>query len=333
VGGCGFLGKRVVSQLLQRGDVAVRVVDVALPRDHDRDPRVTYFRGDVREKSHLLQALKGVDTCFHVASILPGCGIPERFMREVNVDGVRNSLAACAESGVRKFLYTSSATVVLDSGRRAQERLDESAPFPAQHLDLYTSTKHQAEDLVMSAHNPGGLQCCVLRPAGIYGWGDKVLADGLGTGQVRSYIGDGLSVIDCVHVDSVASGHLLAEAKLPGVASGQKYNLGNGTPVAYRVFNGYTTADKISHWGFDSPSSIPLPLVQFLAAVNELAAALIAMPVLPASLTRMAVTFTQRTWYFSIDKARTELGYEPIFGGDLKKTIAWMLANKPTSQS
>jgi nucleoside-diphosphate-sugar epimerase len=49
--------------------------------------------------------------------------------------------------------------------------LDESTPFPAQHIDDYTESKHLAETVVLVA--PPALRVCVVRPGGIFGPGDK----------------------------------------------------------------------------------------------------------------------------------------------------------------
>lgn len=233
------------------------------------------------------------------------------------------------ECGVSKLVYTSSATVLIPRGVREFKEGREEMPYPQQHLDDYTQHKHEAELLVRAAHlssNPSlpghSLHTCIIRPTGIYGVGDKRLVDSFLKDKDNFAVAPGTALIDLVYVDSVARGHLLAAAAMPGVASGQIYHIGNGKPCQYRWFIGYGTGDgKTSHWRGPPVSLIPCNLVLLLAFVNEMWAKLFFAPLLSPSLAMETITFTQTSWSFSIDKARRELGYEPFLGGDVPRTI------------
>jgi nucleoside-diphosphate-sugar epimerase len=118
--------------------------------------------------------------------------------------------------------------------------------YPKQHLDTYTTTKEAAEHLVLSANDPSGqgLATCVLRPAGVFGKGDKLGSDKLVLGGSDSIIlGDGTAIIDWVPVECVASAHQLAEAALSTEqgrkkVNGQVYFIGNNENKSYGWFNG-----------------------------------------------------------------------------------------------
>jgi nucleoside-diphosphate-sugar epimerase len=53
------------------------------------------------------------------------------------------------------MVYTSSATVVIDQSDFNLEGVDESMPYARNHIDLYTITKHAAEDAVLANTKPG----------------------------------------------------------------------------------------------------------------------------------------------------------------------------------
>jgi sterol-4alpha-carboxylate 3-dehydrogenase (decarboxylating) len=107
----------------------------------------------------------GATCVIHTASPLHGA--PDALFTRVNVAGTRAVLAAAAAAGVRKLVYTSSASVIFDG--RPLANADERHPLPARAMDVYNASKAQAERLVVAANTPGGLQTVALRPAGIYG--------------------------------------------------------------------------------------------------------------------------------------------------------------------
>ena len=69
VGGCGFLGRYIVEQLLERGEKDVRVFDI---RQGFQDERVTFFVGNIRNADDLRPAMTGVTTVFNTVSPLHG---------------------------------------------------------------------------------------------------------------------------------------------------------------------------------------------------------------------------------------------------------------------
>lgn len=82
-----------------------------------------------------------MDTIFHCATAAPAAEnlANKQMMQDVNVKGTQNILKAAVSEGVRKVVYTSSASVVFDG--QDLIRVDESAPFVARPLDYYTGTK------------------------------------------------------------------------------------------------------------------------------------------------------------------------------------------------
>ena len=72
IGGSGYLGKRLVKQLLDDGNYQVHSLDLTIPPDTKRHPGVrSYIQTDITEKEHVKKALRGMDVVFHTASTIP----------------------------------------------------------------------------------------------------------------------------------------------------------------------------------------------------------------------------------------------------------------------
>ncbi|XP_073883073.1 3 beta-hydroxysteroid dehydrogenase type 7 isoform X3 [Macaca fascicularis] len=118
-GGCGFLGEHVVRMLLQReprlGELRVfdRHLGPWLEELKTGPVRVTAIQGDVTEAHEVAAAVAGAHVVIHTAGLVDvfGRASPET-IHEVNVQGTRNVIEACVQTGTRFLVYTSSMEVV-----------------------------------------------------------------------------------------------------------------------------------------------------------------------------------------------------------------------------
>ncbi|EJD45490.1 hypothetical protein AURDEDRAFT_184737 [Auricularia subglabra TFB-10046 SS5] len=215
VGGCGFLGWNIVKALLARGEPSVAVFDI-VQRYHD--PRVQFFSGDMCDQDVLEAAIRktGTTVVFHTASPLASPDVPKATYWKVNVEGTRSVIAACLSCNVPTLVYTSSASVVFD-GRDLID-VDERVPYSANPVDEYCVTKIEGEKLVLQANGHGKLKTVALRPAGIFGPGDRQNIPGfikvLKEGKYGFQLGDNTNLWDATYVDNCVKAHLLAAEKL-----------------------------------------------------------------------------------------------------------------------
>ncbi|KAH9480459.1 Sterol-4-alpha-carboxylate 3-dehydrogenase, decarboxylating [Psilocybe cubensis] len=211
IGGNGFLGRHIVQQLLDRGDI-VSVFDIV-----ERYNDVAFYAGDISNQESVASALRssGTTCIIHTASPHATLNNPALF-HKVNVEGTKAVIAAAVETKVRKLVFTSSAGVVFN-GEDIMDA-DERLPFPDVPMDAYNDTKAQAERAVLEANGKGGLLTVALRPAGIFGPGDRQVMSGLyqvyERGQTHFQIGDNTNLFDWTYVGNVAYAHLLAADKL-----------------------------------------------------------------------------------------------------------------------
>lgn len=234
-GGAGFLAGHLVRELLARGH-RVRTIDV---RDSSaRHDRLEPMRGDLRVPADVRRACEGVGTVFHTAAVVDFVGVANRTRRarsfDLNVRGTANVIDACVGAGVARLVYTSSNNVVLGT---PIEGADGNTPYPASHPDLYSTTKAEAERLVLAADGRGGLSTCAIRPGGIYGIGDPfylpTLVEKCARGLLIADVGDGTAMADNTFVGNLVHGELLAaqHLHLGSAVSGRAYYVTDGEPT------------------------------------------------------------------------------------------------------
>ncbi|KAI9443103.1 C-3 sterol dehydrogenase [Lactarius indigo] len=211
IGGSGFLGRHIVEALVARGD-PVAVFDI-VQRYHD----TPFYSGDISDQAQISDALRksGASCIIHTASPTAGLQDPALYWK-VNVDGTRAVIAAAQENRIPKLVYTSSAGVVFNGQDLID--VDERIPLPEKPLDAYNESKAKAEELVIAANGIDGLLTVALRPAGIFGPGDRQVVPGfakvLKEGRSHFQIGDNTNLFDWTYVGNVAYAHILAADKL-----------------------------------------------------------------------------------------------------------------------
>lgn len=163
IGGAGFLGTAIVKQLL-KSKCTISILDIHIPKT--KLLSVTYHTGDITNQSHLLPLLTMETIVIHTAS--PPHGKQKHLYKLVNVKGTKNIIQACRIKGVKKLVFTSSASVIFNG----QDILggDEGVGYCRVHMDAYNESKAEAEQFVLEA-NDSKLATCCLRPSGIFGPG------------------------------------------------------------------------------------------------------------------------------------------------------------------
>lgn len=223
-GGNGFLGRRLVSQLLALGfDVrclARSPFDFVTPNDGGRlEVRLQDLNRLDRDPS----ALEGCHVVYHLASALKGA-TSSLFL--TNVIGTRKLMEAAAHAGVARLVLVSSLGVYGTAQLRPGDTLDETCPLdPNPHLrDPYTYSKVAQEDAARDARDRLRLPLVIVRPGVIYGPGREAITSrvGLRVGQFILQMGS-WHRLPYTYVDNCASGVLLA-GTVPSI-EGEAFNL------------------------------------------------------------------------------------------------------------
>jgi nucleoside-diphosphate-sugar epimerase len=300
-GATGLLGDHLLQALQQRGE---QIRALVLPVENAEKliaQGVEVVRGDVTDAGTLAPAVNDIEIIFHLAGMM-GVNRPLAEYRLVNVTGSENLYRAAQAAGVRRFVHTSSHTVYgLGYGRFLTEK-DALRP----DADPYSITKAEGDRLMRRLMLKSGVETVILRPGTFFGPGDRLhfgrIAQRMRNGK-GVIIGRGDNALPFCYVTDVVQGFLLAAYH--DKAPGNVYNVSNDRPLTQQeIFN--AIADDVG--GKRPTRRLPYLPVYYGSIVAE-KAALIAhtRPI----VTRLGVMMFGTDTRHSVEKARSELGYEP----------------------
>jgi len=317
-GGGGFLAGHLIDKLLAAGH-SVRTVELPgkdMGRLSALDMEI--IEGDLCDPAVADRACKGMEVVFNPAALCASVG-PRKLFWSVNVDLTDNLIAGCKKAGVRRLVQVSSPSAVFDGTDHVNA--DESLPYPKKWLNHYSVTKAVSEQRVLAANGPD-LETVAIRPHAIWGPRDRTLFPRIiarARARRLKQVGDGRNVISTLYVENGAEALLLAATaeKAPG--------------NVYFV----TDADSVKLWDFlrriikdlDLPpikGKIPYRVAYAAGAVLEAAWAAFRLKGEPL-ITRYAAAEMAVNHSYSIERARSDLGYNPKINREegLKRFYEW----------
>ena len=244
---------------------------------------------------------------------------PVEDYRRANVEGLRRLLEAAKGRNLHRFVHLSSLGVY---EARHHYGTDETVPPPAKHVDGYTQSKVEAEAVAVEYYRNHGVPVTILRPGFIYGPRDRTVLPTIARNlerRVVRYVSGGRSALNTTNVHNLVAAIMLAIDKPEAV--GAIFNITDGEHVTKRqLFE--TVADGLA---LPRPKmGGPLFMAKRLAAVVEGYAKLRKWTTAPR-LTRARLKFMGLNLDYSIAKARTVLGYNPMvgFAGGMREAIEW----------
>ena len=166
-GGAGFIGSHVSRVLLEAGHQVTVFDNLSTGRRDLVPPGAVFVRGDLKQEQRLAAALAGHDAVVHLAALVPVPASIERpvAFAENNVVNTVRLLEAMRRAGVRRIVFSSSATVY---GAPRRLPLREDDPVGAQS-NPYGATKVAAEAFVGVWHRLYGFDAAILRYFNPYG--------------------------------------------------------------------------------------------------------------------------------------------------------------------
>jgi UDP-glucose 4-epimerase len=239
IGGAGLIGSHCVEELVKEDVGEIVVYDNFVRGTPENlatalgDPRVRVFDigGDICQTDILDRAMKGMDGVIHLAALwLLQCHEFPRAAFDVNVRGTFNVLEACVANGVKRLVYSSSASVYGDA---VEEPMTEDHPF--NNKNFYGATKICGEAMARAYHHRYGLDYVGLRYMNVYGARQDYrgayiavimkMLDAIDRGDGPTILGDGTEAFDFVAVQDCGRANVCA---LKAQASDRFYNVGTG---------------------------------------------------------------------------------------------------------
>jgi dihydroflavonol-4-reductase len=320
-GASGCVGSALVRKLIAAAhQVRVLLRPTSDLRNIEGLP-VEVVLGDLADKNSLERALEGCNALYHAAADYRLWARHPQQLYQSNVAGTVNIMQAALKAGVERIVYTSSvATLGLHADGTPA---DENTPVTLNDMiGHYKRSKFLAEAEVKRMIDGQGLPAVIVNPSTPVGPRDirptptgRMVLDAA-CGRTPAYVDTGLNL---VHVDDVAQGHLLAFER--GVV-GERYILGGRNMTLKEIL---TEVARISG---HKPPRVKLPhnLVLPIAYLSEAWAWLTNGPEPRATVD--GVRLSKKYMFFSIEKARRELGFNPRPVEEaLKDAVEWFRAN------
>ncbi|MEW6451018.1 MAG: NAD-dependent epimerase/dehydratase family protein [Pseudomonadota bacterium] len=308
IGGAGLIGSHTIDALTKQDVKEIVIYDNFVRGTPEnlagalRDPRVKIYEvgGDITQTDILQSVIDGADGVFHFAALwLLQCHDFPRAAFDVNIRGTFNVMEACVAKGVKRLVYSSSASVYGDA---VEEPMTEDHPF--NNKNFYGATKICGEAMLRAFYHRYGLNYVGLRYMNVYGPRQDYrgayiavimkMLDAIDRGEGPTILGDGSEAFDFVAVEDCARANVCAMTSNPVDSF---YNVGTGKRTSLKEI-----AEKLLH----------------LTGSNQ--------PINYAP--RSQATFV-RNRIGSPVKARKEIGFDaeiPLDEG-LRRLIAWRKAH------
>ncbi len=316
-GANGFVGAALCAELIKRGDQVRGLVRTTSDLSLLEGIEAELVYGSLDDASSLKEAVKGMDLVYHVAAAVSDWGSLEYF-RRVNVEGARSLLEAAVAAKVRRFVLVSSVAVHSFIDARDMDETSPQLPTPF----YYCRTKREAEELALSYHRAGKLEVAIARPGDVWGPGDRTsllkMTALLERGLII-YIGGGRKLGAFTYIENLVDGIILTGRKKE--AAGEAFILTDGVEMSWRTYFEKLTA------ALDLPRprlSLHPVVARGLAALLETIYSAFHIRSRPP-LTRYLARHLSVDFHFSIDKARSLLGYAPSVDTDegIRRTARW----------
>ncbi len=173
-GADGFIGSHLVEQLIMEGHRVKAFVFYnsfgtwgwldTLPKEKKQE--LDIFQGDIRDPNGVREAVKGIDTIYHLAALIAipfSYHSPDSYI-DTNIKGTLNILQAAREYQTERILITSTSEVY---GTAQYVPIDEKHPFQGQ--SPYSATKIGGDRLAESFYRSFNMPITIVRPFNTYG--------------------------------------------------------------------------------------------------------------------------------------------------------------------
>jgi nucleoside-diphosphate-sugar epimerase len=307
-GGGGFVGRHLVDAFADRGDTVTCVDLGAQPWRED----VRFVEADIRDAARMAQLCEGQDAVIHNASLVHTKRNLVSQVWDVNLGGARNMLVGCRQHRVPRLVYISSASAVYEG--RDIENGDETLPYSTISQAPYADSKIAAEKELLAASGPE-VATVALRPHVVFGPHDRRFLPAIlkraADGRLKYKVGFGRWLSDFTYVDNLTAAVLSATDRLApdSPIAGQAYFITNGEPMGFWEFVSAVLVElKLPPIRY----TIPYAVAYGAAAVSETLETWRGGELgKEDNLSRFAVRYLCTHHYFSVAKARRDLGYEP----------------------
>jgi len=323
-GATGFIGTKLVNELVRLGHTVHALTRAASNRDGLNHDRIKLVQGDIMNRESLIAGMKDCTHVFHLAAYAKNWARDPKYFFDHNVIGMQNVFDAVKQVDIQRIVWTS--TIVTFGPTAPGVVGDETMPrITSKYYTEYEETKVTAEKeaLKMAAD---GFPVVIVNPTRVYGPGKltegnsvSLMIDQYDRGLVPILLNRGINIGNYALVDDLVRGHILAMEK---GRIGERYIIG-GENASLKHF--FELVDEIcgkKHFQINLPPKVGLAYggIQKFTAEK--------FGIYPQITTGWVETFLQ-DWAYSSAKAERELGYTftPLKDG-IRLTYEWILQQR-----
>ncbi|MBO7556332.1 MAG: UDP-glucose 4-epimerase GalE [Alphaproteobacteria bacterium] len=253
LGGAGYIGSHVVCELLDKGYEVLVYDNMSTGQSENLFEKAGFIKADILDVDSLQKAMQGVDAVIFFAgkkAVGESMINPEMYAQN-NLIGAVNVLNAMCANGVKNIIFSSSAAVY---GIPQYVPLDENHPLNP--INFYGFTKWEMERLLAWYDQLKGIKYAALRYFNAAGYDVQGRVRGReqnpqnllpiiaevadGKRKCLQIFGsdydtpDGTCLRDYIHVNDLASAHVLALEALFAGRDSMTLNLGTGKGVSVK---------------------------------------------------------------------------------------------------
>ena len=317
-GATGFTGSLLTHKLVNQG---VEVVAIARPTSNiqqfDGLP-IQWFKGDVFDAALIDQAIQGVTHIFHMVTPFREAKSPDVGYHNVHILSTQLlAKAALKQPNFQRFVHVSTIGV---HGHIKNPPADEN--YRTEPGDVYQATKLEGEQWIKAFGEQTGLPVAIVRPAGIYGPGEKRLLKiykMVSKGWVPA-IGNGSNLLHFIHVDDLTD-CLLVTAVHPK-AVGETFICGSEKAMTFKEM--VTLISELY--------AVPIKFISLPAkpmfAIADLCELIFRPLGIEPPIYRRRLAFYTKDRSFNTSKIRNLIGFTPRHSDKegLKELGRWYLA-------
>jgi UDP-glucose 4-epimerase len=235
-GGAGFIGSRIVVQLLEAGHAVTVYDNLTTGFESNIPTKARLIQGDLRDATALQEAVNGQDAVIHLAAqaLVPESVADPQKAFDINLGGGQNLLEAMRKAGVKRLVHSSTAAVYGTPTKVPIAEDDLKLP-----INPYGATKYAFEQLLHAYHSAYGLNVVMFRyfnpygPTEIHDPETHAIPNFIKatlTGQPIPLYAGGEHIRDFFYVDDIARAVVMALGK----DGYHIYNLGSGSGMKVR---------------------------------------------------------------------------------------------------
>ena len=316
-GATGFTGSVLVRKLVNQGVNVVAIARSSSNLKPFEDLPIEWIRGDVFDEEIVKKAVKGANYIFHLATPYREAKLPDSGFYQVHVLSTQLlAQAALNEPDFQRFVHVSTVGV---HGHIEHPPADEN--YPMEPGDIYQKTKVEAEVWLRDFAKQNGLAIAVVRPAAIYGYGDKRLLKlfKMVSRQWIPVIGKGDHLYHLIHVEDLTD--FLIHTAVHPQAVGEVFICGSKEAISFQKM-----VTIISDYYQLPVKFIKLPAAPLFALSDVVE--LVCKPLgIEPPIYRRRLAFFTKDRAFNTEKMRMLIGFVPNYSDEegLRKTAQWYL--------